>query len=175
LPRGPLLIVHPPPGLRLISAGGDVADLGATSVDRTSSLVAGVDIAALRFSGANILVAPTWATSVVSASKVPLVLQGQLDGRRVVVLGFDPSLSRLDQMAALPLLLANAVNWVLAPVDASVRQRQTTNVTPIGHAELVTPGSAQPGQGTPLDVWPWLVVLTAGVCAAEWWYYARHG
>ena len=58
----------------------------------------------------------TMGNGDVSAGEVPLVLQGQRDGHRIVVLGFDPGLSHMSQAAALPLLVANAVAWTTAPL-----------------------------------------------------------
>jgi hypothetical protein len=43
----------------------------------------------------------------------PAILAGELDGHRVVVLGFDPRESRLDRSVSFPLLVANMVDYLL--------------------------------------------------------------
>jgi Ca-activated chloride channel family protein len=244
LPTGPIVVVQPPPGSRLVDAAGETNDLEATANDLTDSLLAGVDVGALRFSGAGLVRAPVWAETVLASGNIPLLLQGQIDGRRVVVLGFDPDQAQLQQTAALPALIANTVSWVTAPLDgvrytpgepvtlavpagashvdvqrpdgsvgrAELRgttaiwrdtdalgayvaraqiadatqtllrfdirlpENRSINIAPVGHAELEAPGEARsPVAGAPRELWPWLVLAAATVCAAEWWYFGRHG
>jgi hypothetical protein len=173
LPRLPIIAIHPPPGAALVSVGGELTSLDVTAADRSSPLLTGVDTTALHVSGAGLAEPPAWGTTVLSAANVPLVVVGQLEGRRVVVLGFDATLAKIDQTAALPVLVANAVSWVSA-TPASDSSQHALDVTPLGHAELDRPAeSAQVTTGA-IDIWRWLVVACIGVCGLEWWYFSRH-
>jgi hypothetical protein len=182
LPLEPMIVVQPPPGAPIGTVAGETGDLEATVVDPSSPLLFGVDVAALRFSGAGLVHPPTWAEAVVSSANIPLLLQGELDGRRVVVLGFDPDAAQVQQTAALPALVANSVAWVTAPPaavndDTGKLSSESIDITPLGHAELDSVGQLQTQApiGSQRELWPLILLGAIGVCAAEWWYFARHG
>jgi Ca-activated chloride channel homolog len=61
---------------------------------------------------ANKVTAPSWLETVVDSEAGPLLLAGEKDGRRVVVLTFDPRESNLPKLAAFPLLMANVADWL---------------------------------------------------------------
>ncbi len=131
LPTSPLLIVHPPAGTPFFAVYGELDGLQATDFDPSSPLLASVDLAAQRFSRVAVMDPPAWSLVVAHAGSVPLVLSGQMDGRRAVVLTFDPSRSNLDRMVAFPLLLANAVAWATGGSEvASLRPGDSLVLVP---------------------------------------------
>ena len=71
-----------------------------------------MDLSALVVADANSVTPPEWLETVVDSSAGPLLLAGEKDGRRVVVLTFDPRQSNLPKLAAFPLLMANIADWL---------------------------------------------------------------
>ncbi len=114
LPSGPLLIVNPPAGSTELLVNGEMRAASVSSVDARHPLMLGVDAAAVRVGKAARIVAPGWMRSVMSAATGPLVLDGQRDGRPVVVFAFDTLLSGLEKSIAFPLLTSNAVTYLLS-------------------------------------------------------------
>jgi hypothetical protein len=107
LPGGHLVVVNPPAGNPLIEVRGEQRDVQVSATDPASPLLRSIDLAAIRLVRVARLTAPAWAQVVAETQAGPLILQGEFDGRRVVVLGFDPMLSGLEKLVAFPLLVAN--------------------------------------------------------------------
>jgi Ca-activated chloride channel homolog len=114
LPGGQLVVVNPPAGNGLIEVRGDAREVQVSSFDPGHPLLRSLDLGALRLVKASRLGVPRWANSVAETPAGPVVLQGDLDGRRIVVLGFDPLLSGLEKLITFPLLVANAVEYLLS-------------------------------------------------------------
>jgi hypothetical protein len=112
LPSGPSLLVNPP-------SGGPIqieAELGAASLQASTPphpILRGVDIGSFRLSAVKAFAPTSWASVVAEGPAGPAILAGDLDGRRLVVLGFDPRESRLDGSVSFPLLVANVVDYLL--------------------------------------------------------------
>jgi hypothetical protein len=144
LPPTAVLIVNPPVGSWLASArvGRPSYALG---IDPESPLVAGVDLGAAEFARVAQLTVPSWAAPVVTGLDGPLILEGERDGRRIVVLGFDPAASNLPKMVAFPALIANAVEWMLAGPDGATTAGATVRLPSGLQGDLVGPdGRRQP-------------------------------
>ncbi|MEO8288322.1 MAG: VWA domain-containing protein [Chloroflexota bacterium] len=110
LPSGNLLLINP--NGALMKPTGRVAEVRPNILDAANPLVAGIDLNALLVSDASTYEMPDWLDTVVDSSKGPLVLAGEQNGRRVVVLTFDPRRSNLSKLAAFPLFMANAADWL---------------------------------------------------------------
>jgi hypothetical protein len=147
LPNTPLLIVNPPVGSWLASARiGRPAY--ALAVDPESAVVAGVDLAAVEFGRVAQVVVPPWAAPVVTGPDGPVILEGEREGRRVVILGFEPGASNLPKMVAFPALISNAVDWLLAGLDGAVAAGTTVRLPAGLNGDLVGPdGGRQPVAG----------------------------
>jgi Ca-activated chloride channel homolog len=92
---------------------GEVENIRPVAAGRDHPLLDGVDLAALLVRRGPQLDVPAWLEPlVVSSAGTPLILAGERDGRRMVVLAFDPNESNLPKLAAFPLLFANAVDWL---------------------------------------------------------------
>ena len=132
LPGGQLLVVNPPPGNGLAEVLGDVRDARVTSFDARHPLLRSLDLGAIRLVKAARLAVPRWAGSVAETPGGPLILAGELDGRRVVVLGFDPLVSGLEKLVTFPILVANAAEYLGGSgTDPSVAPGQAV-MLPIG-------------------------------------------
>jgi hypothetical protein len=109
LPAADVIVVNPPAGGAL-DVVGEARNLGVQGYDQASPLLDAVDPAALQFGRLVQLRAPSWATPVVWTTGGPAILEGVADGRRVVILAFDPRASNFPRLRAFPLLLANALD-----------------------------------------------------------------
>jgi hypothetical protein len=116
LPAGPLLLINP--GGPSLPARGTLQNVRAGTPETAHPLLAGLDFGALLVQKGQQIDPPTWLEPLISAPSGPLLLAGVLDGRRVVVLTFDPADSNLPKLAAFPVLLTNAVDWLDPLVEA---------------------------------------------------------
>ena len=134
LPKSNLLFIHPIESTSLFSITGRVDLPLPAPTDPQDSLIEHVD-----FEGVNILDAtqirlPSWSKAIVidgsnlSSDPTPLLFAGEMDGRRIAVLSFDPRRSDLPLQVAFPILVSNLIRW-LAPGLATQ-----------------TPGEVHPGQ-----------------------------
>ena len=114
LPGGQLLVVNPPAGNQLVSVLGEMREVSPNSFDSRHPLLRSLDPGALRLSRGLRLSPPGWASTVVDSQTGPLILAGEIDGRRIVILGFDPFASQLEKLVTFPLLVANAVDYLSA-------------------------------------------------------------
>jgi Ca-activated chloride channel homolog len=62
--------------------------------------------------------------------RVPILMAGQVDGRRIAILAFDVTHSDLPLQVAYPLLMANLVSW-LAPGQGGLLPAQVTPGAPV--------------------------------------------
>jgi Ca-activated chloride channel homolog len=123
LPAGNLLFIAPPASTPLFDVNGQIAD--PSPLPPGSSAAAG-DAAAgpdplLRYTDlTDVHIAQTarlertsWARVVFDSSAGPLILAGEVEGRRVVVIGFDLHNSDLPLQMTFPLLMRNLVGYLL--------------------------------------------------------------
>ncbi len=113
LPPTPSLLIVDPPRFPGGSAPAPLADTTISGEDLANPLLSGVDLTSLSIPPGSAwqLALPAGLQPAVWTSAGPLISAGLLDGRRVVVLGFDPTASNLAQLPAFPLLAANVVQW----------------------------------------------------------------
>ena len=111
LPDADVIALNPPPGgpFAVRSTATSPVVLG---YDATSPLLDAIEPAALQFGRLTQLEPPPWLTPVLWTTDGPAVLEGTHEGRRVIVLAFDPRASNLPRLRAFPLLLANALDWL---------------------------------------------------------------
>lgn len=122
LPAGDILIVNPQPGdpSPLFEVGEPFSETDAVVV-ANSPLVQNVNWRDVHISRAIEVSAP-WAEPLVVSPGGPLLLAGEYDGRRVVVLTFDLHDSDLPLQIAFPVLIANITDW-LRPGDTVARRQ----------------------------------------------------
>ena len=111
---GPSLLINPPAGQPYAPVGGVVDRPTIASVMSDHPLLTGVELGRLSIAQASRLETPAWAEVVAAdASGTPLLLAGERDGLRVVILAFDLHASDLPLDVAFPVLLANIQGWLL--------------------------------------------------------------
>jgi Ca-activated chloride channel homolog len=110
LPDGDLLIINPQGENSLLRVTGIFT---ATSLSRVSDspLTQYVEWGDLRIRQAQQVTAP-WAETVIGAEGGPLLLAGEREGRRLVILTFDLRDSDLPLRIAFPILMANITEWL---------------------------------------------------------------
>jgi Ca-activated chloride channel family protein len=127
LSSGSLLYIAPPRSTAFFSVTGRVDAPMPRVVDPTDPLVAHTALGEVSVLEAARLSLPSWARAVlvgdVEGESVPLLLVGQLAGRRIAVLAFDLRRSDLPLQVAFPLLFANLVDWLLPEQGASVPEQ----------------------------------------------------
>ncbi|MHB0868820.1 MAG: VWA domain-containing protein [Chloroflexota bacterium] len=135
LPQADLLIMNPPmdaPGFSTSPGGSEASVLRSK---RGDPLIDAVDLQSLRLGQTVQLETPEWARAIVEGPGGPLILKGDLGGRRVVLFSFDWFLYDLPRMQAFPLLLSNAVAE-LNPLELSrdVRPGDSVLLRPLADA-----------------------------------------
>ena len=118
LPAGNLLFIAPVSSSALFTVTGTVSAPALRAVEVGDPLLENVSLAGINVLDAVSLSLPDWAIAVVAGDtakgSVPLLLRGEIEGRRVAILAFDLHHSDLPLQPAFPLLWVNLTNW-LAP------------------------------------------------------------
>lgn len=144
LPAADSIVVNPAAGGAL-EVLGEARNLTVQDYDHGSPLLEAIDPAAFQFGRLVQLRAPNWATPLVWTSEGPAVLEGIANGRRAVILAFDPRASNLPRLRAFPLLLANALDrlgW--NDREGTVATGQVVPLPPNVSGEIVdTPAGAR--------------------------------
>jgi len=136
LPPGGILWVAPeasddtaaPPTERRVVSGGD------------HPLVAGLDLADALLGGLTVLEAPGWAEPILMAGDRVAAYAGVRDGRRHVVLAFDPALGDIAQRVGFPLLVRRAIRWLAAPALGASTPPLGSRVALLAPADVEGPG-----------------------------------
>lgn len=136
LPEGNLFFVNPPNGNYLFGTSGSLSTVSHINVGKDSmNMLANVDLSNIHVIHSSHQLQPAlWADTVITSPETPLLIAGENNNRRVVVLGFDLHESDLPLQPAFPILMHNMTNWLLPP--------------PIPNNASITPG-------TPLTVQTW--------------------
>ncbi|MBN1580856.1 MAG: VWA domain-containing protein [Anaerolineae bacterium] len=117
---GNLLFIGPPVANELIRVGGMLTDTTILDVEGNHPLLHYVDAAQLRelnIARAREVSVPSWAETLIEARSGPLLLAGEVGGRRIAILTFDLHQSDLPLKITFPILIANLTYW-LAPTSA---------------------------------------------------------
>ncbi|MBP9502196.1 MAG: VWA domain-containing protein [Candidatus Promineofilum sp.] len=145
LPEGSILVVNPQPG-----GEGDPAP--AIQVTRTFTATAVTYLASsplltdVDWRGINIAeaqaVEPNGLEVVVAAEGGPLLLAGEIDGRRVAVLTFDLHRSDLPLQIAFPVIMANITDWLnpgrMVTIGENPQPGTVVSLLPSARAESIT-------------------------------------
>ena len=119
-PTGGLLFIAPPASTPLFTIRGLVEGPVLRVLDTEDPLLQHVSLADINVWNAVDIPLPDWALPVIGGDlkdggSIPVLVRGEVDGRRVAVLAFDLRHSDLQLNVAFPLLWANLVDW-LAPI-----------------------------------------------------------
>lgn len=152
LPPGNLLLIAPPQSVAgLFDMTGHLDNPALEVAQPEHPLVDNLSLADAQILATQVISAGAWARTVVAgyadqtrpnSRPVPLLLAGEIDGRRIAILAFDLHQSDLPLRPAFPILMANLIRY-LAP-----------------EAGGVLPAQVAPGQ-------PLAITLPAGVARAR--------
>jgi hypothetical protein len=109
---GSLFFISPPESTDLFAVTGSLTQTHISRVEHKDPLLRYVDLDELHVARARAIQTPTWARTLIQAQGGPLLLAGEVNGRRVTILTFDLHHSDLPLQVAFPILLANLVNWL---------------------------------------------------------------
>jgi len=115
---GNLFFIAPPESTDLFAVTGSLTQTHVSRVEYDDPLLRYVDLGDLHIARARAIETPAWARTLVQAQGGrPLLLAGEVNGRRIAILAFDLHHSDLPLQIAFPILLANLINW-LAPTSS---------------------------------------------------------
>ncbi|MFO7168152.1 MAG: VWA domain-containing protein [Chloroflexota bacterium] len=129
LPPGNLLFINPPRSTEYFSVTGQVefpalrpapADIGG----QASGLLRNVSVSDVSGLRAARITPGAWARVVVEGNGAPMLMAGERDGRRIVVLAFALQNSDLPLQVAFPLLISNIVGYLAPGSGAEASQLQ---------------------------------------------------
>lgn len=143
LPGGALFVLAPIRSTQLFSVTGVIEQPVAIAARADEPLLRYVDLRGLQIQEASRIPLPDWARAIIVAdgpearcvspesmgslsspeAACPLLLVGQIAGRRVAVLAFDLRRSDLPLRVAFPVLLANLLDYLSAQARAGVPEQ----------------------------------------------------
>ena len=145
LPRGSALVVNPPES-SMFTLEGELRRPRIRRWERDDPLLQFVDLRDVAIARAQRIVPPGWARTLVegedpvsgSGSVASLMLAGEDEGRRVVVLPFDIRQSNLPLSAAFPILMANVLGYLEPGGQVGLRELRpgdSINLAPLPQTE----------------------------------------
>lgn len=134
LPDADMLIVNPPASTDLFTVGAEQTGVNKIEVVQGDDRLAFVD-----FSSVNVLKfrqvdAPGWASALITADGLPLLLAGENSGRQIGLFTFNLRDSDLPLQITFPVLMANLLEW-FTPGDVLV----STGTLNVGDAVIIRP------------------------------------
>ena len=114
LPPGNLLFIGPTRSTEYFSVTGELEFPSVRPLGGEEPLLRNVSLSEVSVLKTAKIAPGSWARVVVDSDGTPLLVAGEREGRRVVVLGFDLHNSDLPLTVAFPLLLSNMMGY-LAP------------------------------------------------------------
>ncbi|GIV95919.1 MAG: hypothetical protein KatS3mg057_0576 [Herpetosiphonaceae bacterium] len=114
LPAGNLLIIDPPRSTPYFSVTGELNRPLPRPVAGDEPILRHIELGEINILRAAQLQNAPWAHTVIDSDAGPLLIAGEIDGRRIAVLTFDLHESDLPLSPAFPLLISNLIGY-LAP------------------------------------------------------------
>ncbi len=122
LPEANLFFIAPPGSTALFDVAGVVDRPQVTRIERQHPLLTYIELNNLHLAQAQVVKPLSWGQTLIAAPDVPLLIAGQPQGRRVVVLAFDLHQSDLPLQIDFPILIINLTRWLLP--DGNLAQGQ---------------------------------------------------
>ena len=138
LPSGNVVMVAPPPGNAQFPVSGNLSAATVVQTDDTNPLFDSVDLTGLYVPQPERLGSMPWAQPIAQTTSGPILLEGQVNGREVVVIGFEPTTTDWPQRIAFPVFVANVVQ-TLAPrsFPAQIEPGTALDLPPVTGADTV--------------------------------------
>lgn len=129
LPQGGVWIINPPES-GLLTIEGEVRRPRVRHWDREDPLLQFVDLKEVAINRAQRIAQPPWTHVLVESDDAPLMLAGEFEGRKVVILPFDVRQSNLPLTAAFPILVSNTLGYLERANQFAARDiRPTDSIT----------------------------------------------
>jgi Ca-activated chloride channel family protein len=158
LPPGNLLFIAPIASTEFFSITGQIDFPNPRPAPGDDPLLRNISLSEVSILKANRIVPGSWSRIVVDSDGGPLLMAGERDGRRIVVLAFAFSQSDLPLQVAFPLLVSNIMGYLAPgsgadaaqllpgqtlaiPVDASISEVRA--YLPDGTEQKITPQNGQ--------------------------------
>lgn len=122
LPPGNLFFIAPPRSTEFFSVTGEVEFPALRPATGEEPLLRDVSVSDVSVRRAVAVTPGTWARIAVDGDGGPVLLAGERDGRRIVVLTFDIHNSDLPLQVAFPLLISNIVSYLVPGSGAEAAQ-----------------------------------------------------
>lgn len=122
LPPGNLFFIAPPRSTEFFSVTGQIDFPALRPTSGEEQLLRDVSLSDVNVNRAVTIAPGSWARVVVDGDGGPMLLAGERDGRRIVVLSFDIHQSDLPLQVAFPLLVSNIVSYLVPGSGADAAQ-----------------------------------------------------
>ncbi len=122
LPPGNLFFIAPPRSTEFFSVTGQIELPALRPTPGDEPLLRDISVSDVSVGQANSIVAGSWARVVIDGDGGPMLVAGERDGRRIVVLAFDLHNSDLPLQVAFPLLISNIVGYLVPGSGAEAAQ-----------------------------------------------------
>jgi len=172
LPPGNLFFIAPPRSTEFFSVTGQTDFPALRPSPGEEPLLRNISLSEISVLKANRLVPGAWARVIVDGDGGPMLLAGERDGRRIVVLAFSLQQSDLPLQVAFPLLISNIVGYLAPgsgaeaaqlvpgqplaiPVDASITEVRVTQ--PDNTVVRITPQNGQAIFADTAELGPYMV------------------
>ena len=138
----PLLAINPPDLEGAWHSEGERERPPITYVDRSHPVNNYLSYADLHIESATARKLAVWLRPILTSANDALISAGDNNGRRVVMMSFDPARSDLPLKVEFPILLFNSINWLAgregAAADRAVRVGQPFTIQTSGEGVTVT-------------------------------------
>jgi Ca-activated chloride channel homolog len=159
LPRGNVLIVSPRESA-LFAIEGEVRQPKIRGWERNDPLLRFVDLRDVAIARSFRVTPPGWMRTLIDSDAAPLMLAGEQNGQRVVLIPFDLRQSNLPLSAAFPILMSNLLGYLEPPNQATqrdLRPGDAVTLSPLPQTEEIIvrqPGGQSqtfPSEGRPIQ------------------------
>lgn len=114
-----LFILDPARSQSLVPVSGLTKVSGEVTVDANHPIMQSVNIKQVNAVDVKKVQAPDWAKVLLKVEDTPLILAGEHQGRRVVILTFDLQKSDLPLQPSFPILMVQVMKWLSPAPEAS--------------------------------------------------------
>jgi hypothetical protein len=166
---GNLFFIAPPASTALFDVTGSMTQTEIARVAADSPLLRYTNLEDVRVAQARAIPLPSWARTLVEADGGPLLLAGEIGGRRVAVLAFDLHQSDLPLQIGFPILMANLLDWLMptSAIAMPAAPGQGDTATAVTSVRPGTPVLIYPPPGTP-DGTPAAEIAVVGPSGQRW-------
>jgi len=137
MPRGSALVINPPES-SLFTIDGELRRPRIRHWERDDPVLQFVDLRDVAIARAQRITPPGWARTLIESDDAPLLLAGEHDGQRTVIMPFDIRQSNLPLSAAFPIMMANILGYLEPGGQAAQRDLHpgdAITIAPLPQAE----------------------------------------